>query len=283
MKTFTTCDICGASVKARGIGSHKRLAHGIVERIILKPSDISAQVADISTQVAEVSTQVADLCSQVADCSDEINQINDSHNISDLSPLSATCDICGVTVEASSIESHKQLVHGTIDSNIKMRRPSDFIPKGFVGEKQMFQTSDELIPLKETVKAQSSIIRNQTMVINAINPEQNIVEKLSNETGKDLTECKRQDGEHLYTDQDIFILLAKLTYVNWGLQVEPFVADFLQWSNAERVTRKLIADFEHRFQCKFDDVKQASSDLRKDYNEEDYSLATRYMNLPYSR
>ena len=31
----TTCDICGATVKERGIGAHKRLKHGVVVKRVM--------------------------------------------------------------------------------------------------------------------------------------------------------------------------------------------------------------------------------------------------------
>lgn len=147
--------------------------------------------------------------------------------------------------------------------------------------------------LRETVTAQSGMIKTQGVVINTVLPdylfdsnyhsEQKITEKLSAETGKDLTECKRPDGKHLYTKQDIFILLAKISKVNWGLPAQPQVADLLPWFNADRITRSIIADFERRFECKFDEIKRANSDIRPESNEEYISLMKRYENLKYSR
>lgn len=155
------------------------------------------------------------------------------------------------------------------------------------------QVKTEKIQITEMAKSQSEIIKSQGVVINTVLPdylfdskyhsEQKITEKLSVETGKDLTECKRPDGEHLYTKQDIFILLAKLCKVNWGIANQPGVTDLLPWLNASRRTSELIADFERRFECKFDEIKQANSDTRNDYDENDYSMITKYGELKYSR
>ena len=149
------------------------------------------------------------------------------------------------------------------------------------------------VQLREAVKAQSNIIKSQGVVINTVlpdylfnsnqHPEQKITEKLSVEIGKDLTECKRPDGEHLYTKQDVLILLAKLCRVNWGVAAQPLFADLLSWFDADRRTKTLIADFERRFECKFDEIKQANSDMLKDNGENDYSIITKYGELKYSR
>ncbi len=40
---YTVCDICGASVKARGIGGHKSLVHGVVDRVVVSGSNTSVQ------------------------------------------------------------------------------------------------------------------------------------------------------------------------------------------------------------------------------------------------
>ena len=40
---YTTCDICGKEIKAQGIGGHKALAHGIVEKVVVKGSDTRVQ------------------------------------------------------------------------------------------------------------------------------------------------------------------------------------------------------------------------------------------------
>ena len=40
---YTVCDICGVKVKARGIGGHKALAHGIVEKVVVVGEDSQEQ------------------------------------------------------------------------------------------------------------------------------------------------------------------------------------------------------------------------------------------------
>ena len=56
----TICNICGKECKARGMGGHKRLAHGIVEKKTIQvKSNVSTQTPNVSTQVkSNASTQV---------------------------------------------------------------------------------------------------------------------------------------------------------------------------------------------------------------------------------
>ncbi len=138
----------------------------------------------------------------------------------------------------------------------------------------------DTLQLRETVTAQSSIIKNQAMVFNAIASQPAITQKLSVETGKDLTECKRPDGKHLYTDRDLWILLAKMYEVVYHEQS----GNLLSVLNTNKVVDALIADFERRFECKFDDMKKANPHIKPyDSDNENYTLISRYSKLKYSR
>jgi len=246
MRNKNTCDICGFVAKPRGLGAHKRLKHGITEGLVLRERDLSTVVKD-------------DLCERSFDSGER--PIDLSERISALSQ--------------------------------KVARPSDYIPKKAVIEKRVSNTSDSINSLKETVKAQSGIIKNQGKVINSVLPDflfdqtdssdSKMVDKQSMETGQDLAECERPDGQHLYTRQDIMILLGKLARANWGMTAEPLIADLLPWMNAKRTSDQIIFDFEKRFQCKFEDVKRINADIESD-DEDDWSnIIKRYSNLPYSR
>jgi hypothetical protein len=144
--------------------------------------------------------------------------------------------------------------------------------------------------LRETVTAQSNIIKNQGVVINTVlpdyifhsncSPEPNITKKLSVETGKDLTECKRPDGKHLYTDQDLWILLGKMYEVVYREQS----GNLLSVLNTNKVVDALIADFERRFECKFSDMRKANPHIMPySSDRENYTLISRYSKLKYSR
>jgi hypothetical protein len=104
-----------------------------------------------------------------------------------------------------------------------------------------------------------------------------ITKELSKVTGKNLTECKRPDGEHLYTDQDIKILLGRIIIDTYQPRSE--VALFNKFNIMD-----LIEDFEHRFKCKFDDVKRSNSHIQTGTTaKEHYAFAQKYAHLHYSR
>ncbi len=66
--------------------------------------------------------------------------------------------------------------------------------------------------------------------------------------GKDLIECVRPDGQHLYTDNDLKILHAR-----WYYREKSKVALFNQFALMD-----IIRDFEKRFECTFDEIKRTN-------------------------
>ena len=71
-KKRTICDICGVEVAARGIGGHKMLKHGIVEKKIV--TNTSTRVPDTSTQVKNnTSTRVPDTSTRVDNTSTRVD------------------------------------------------------------------------------------------------------------------------------------------------------------------------------------------------------------------
>ena len=76
---YTTCDICGESVKARGIGGHKALKHGIVVKTVIR--DKSTRVNDTSnntsTQVNNTSPHSSNMSTQVIDSSTRVQRPSD--------------------------------------------------------------------------------------------------------------------------------------------------------------------------------------------------------------
>lgn len=283
-KEYAICEICDKAVKARGIGAHKRLKHGIVERIVYTIPDLSTQV-DSSTQVADLCTKVDDLSTKVDDLSDDMSQVIDmqTHNLSNL-----------------SVDSSTQVPN----LSTKVRRPSGFVLKGSVGEKQVFKTSDQINSLRETITVQSKVIHDQSSFIESTLPaylfdpryhaekeridklptqtekdkaEKDIVEKLSAKTGKDLTECKRPDGKHNYTDRDLLILIARLTRetIRWQSgHIMDIMVGYQNYDNAIKL-------FENIFDCKFDDVKKANPNFV--IGKTDGDLIQQYANLEYSK
>lgn len=123
-------------------------------------------------------------------------------------------------------------------------------------DKQVIQTANETI--KETIQEQIPV--------------------LSNIVGKNLTECKRPDGKHLYTQTDLWILMAKLIrYVFRTDKSNPI--SFLGVLGPE----ELIHEFERKFKCKFDDIKKANPGIRPaDTDFMNHYIMSKYANLPYS-
>lgn len=158
--------------------------------------------------------------------------------------------------------------------------------------------------LRETVTAQSKVIHDQSKMIDTVLPtylfdpryhaeqkridklttqaekdkaKKDIVEKLSAKTGKDLTECKRPDGKHLYTDRDLLILIARLTRetIRWQSgHIMDIMAGYQNYDNAIKL-------FENIFDCTFDDVKKANPDFEIGKTKGD--LIQQYANLEYSK
>ena len=133
---------------------------------------------------------------------------------------------------------------------------------------------------QETIKAQARTIKSQAGVMRAAIPDPVKVEKVSNEVGKDLTECKRPDGSHLYTDTDLWILIAKINQLVFSENTGHLLSHLDTNAKAEA----LIRDFEKRFDCKFDDVKTANPKVRPGTNDaENETLIIKYASLEYSR
>jgi hypothetical protein len=99
--------------------------------------------------------------------------------------------------------------------------------------------------------------------------------KVSEKVGKDLGECKRPEGDHLYTEKDLWILVARIAKL-----VFETPDDLMQDLSAHA----LIKDFEKRFDCKFDDVKSANRGIRPGATDaENETLVMKYASLFYSR
>jgi hypothetical protein len=76
---YTICDICGESVKARGIGGHKALKHGIVVKTVVR--DKSTRVHDTSnnssTPVNNTSTHSSNTSTPVINTSTRVQRPSD--------------------------------------------------------------------------------------------------------------------------------------------------------------------------------------------------------------
>ena len=143
-----------------------------------------------------------------------------------------------------------------------------------------------------SVKAQAKIIQTQAKIIETISPVPDRItdvakspllkpiQELSVIVGKDLAECKRPDGKHFYTDNDLRILYSLLLFT---IRTEPKLITVLATGpyDDSNTIGKLIQDFERRFECKFWDVKKANPHIH--FNQENMDLTDKLPNLNYSR
>lgn len=134
--------------------------------------------------------------------------------------------------------------------------------------------------LNEVIEAQRRVIQSNAGIAAAVMPDPVKVKKVSCEVGKDLTECKRPDGSHLYTEQDLWILIAKINQLVFAEGTGNLLSELDTNMRAEA----LIRDFEKRFDCKFDDVKSANQGIRPGTTDaENETLIVKYASLSYSR
>jgi len=130
------------------------------------------------------------------------------------------------------------------------------------------------------IKAQTRTLKSQAKVMAAVIPDPATVEKVSCEVGKDLTECKRPDGSHLYTDTDLWILIARINQLVFNEGTGSFISQL----DTDMKATALIRDFEKRFECKFDEVKSSNPGIRPGKNDvENETLVVKYASLHYSR
>ena len=168
------------------------------------------------------------------------------------------CPDCGKLIKARGLYGHRVLVHGIVEKTIVKTRVID-PSNNSVGD-----TGN---------KVTDSSNKSGTQVI----PDQVTVKKVSSKVGKDLTECKRPDGSNQYTDQDIFILLSRI--MDYTYKPKSEVVLFNQFDIMD-----LIADFERRFQCKFDEVRKANQHIQPGKTFEEHQIfANMYRSLQYSK
>ena len=124
----TICNICGKECKARGMGGHKRLAHGIVEKKTIQvKSNVSTQTPNVSTQVkSNASTQVKDIITQVT--------------------------------QVKSNASTQVKTGGDINVSTQVKRPVDYVKRGeFVIKKEITQA----FPVQKIVITDATVRRER--------------------------------------------------------------------------------------------------------------------------
>lgn len=142
--------------------------------------------------------------------------------------------------------------------------------------------------LSKRNEAQPRKILNQSTVNSLILPGQQkvkdpvseVVNKISHDSGKDISECKRPDGEHLYIETDLWILLARICQT----VIHEDSGNFISKLKTNMSTDELIRDFERRFECGFEDVKRANPKIQPGKtNKDNYLISSKYASLKYSR
>lgn len=136
------------------------------------------------------------------------------------------------------------------------------------------------------IQSQGVMIRTQAKILRQVIPDPDLVKKVSCETGKDLTECKRPDGSHLYTETDLWILVSKLAEVGYNPiyrnSVPASGPSLLSVLHINQVSQELIWDFERRFKCRFDDVRRSNHYIHTN-GSDDEEIIKKYAQLQYSR
>ena len=199
------------------------------------------------------------------------------------------CSICGKIIHPGGMGGHIQLAHGII--YIRVCEKSGEARGETRGEtlETRGETRETLNVrgVSEHVKRPSdNVKKSNEMVETCIEPggftvPTPIIQNISNVVGKDLSECKRPDGKHFYTDTDLRILTRRL--INQTYNPGSEVALFNQFTVMD-----LIADFERRFECKFDDVRKANNHGKISVDmgttpEEHWLFANNYSSLKYSQ
>lgn len=162
------------------------------------------------------------------------------------------CTYCGKSIKARGIGTHIRQMHKLVVKTVVNTRVVDL-------------STTKVNDLSTKVINSSDNLSTKV-----------ITQDLSLVSGKDLSECKRLDGKHLYTDLDLRILLAKIIVETYQPRSE--VALFNQFHIMD-----LIEDFEHRFKCSFNEARQANQYIQPGKTfEEHQAFAEKYAHLQYS-
>ena len=187
------------------------------------------------------------------------------------------CNICSKLIQPRGMGGHMRLAHGiTIKTIVKNMRDIRGDVPGDVCDIRDLYLQRPNNDLKKSVETVETNIEPDGFEVPS--PK---TRNVSNVAGKDLSECKRPDGKHFYTDMDLRILTSLL--INQTYKPGSEVALFNQFTFMD-----LIADFERRFECRFDEVRKANNHGKISVDigttpEEHWLFANKYSSLKYSR
>ena len=165
--------------------------------------------------------------------------------------------------------------------------------KIFKAQRSDAKTCSNACRAKLTREKRKNVFKTQTKIINTVSsrlapvqvssklsqPVIQDIPSIASISGKDLTECKRPDGKHFYTDKDLWILYSLLLHV---VRSQPKLITILAIGpyDDSNIIGQLIMDFERRFECKFGDVKRSNPHI---HFSDSIDVTTKYTNLDYSR
>jgi len=187
------------------------------------------------------------------------------------------CNICSKLIQPRGMGGHMRLAHGiTVKTIVKnMRDVRGDVPGDVCDIRDLYlqRPNNDLKKSVETVET--------NIELDGFEVPSPKIRNVSNVAGKDLSECKRPDGKHFYTDMDLRILTSLL--INQTYKPDSEVALFNQFTFMD-----LIADFERRFECRFDEVRKANNHGKISVDigttpEEHWLFANKYSSLKYSR
>lgn len=187
------------------------------------------------------------------------------------------CNICSKLIQPRGMGGHMRLAHGiTVKTIVKNMRDVRGDVPGDVCDIRDLYLQRPNNDLKKSVETVETNIEPDGFEVPS--PK---IRNVSNVAGKDLSECKRPDGKHFYTDMDLRILTSLL--INQTYKPDSEVALFNQFTFMD-----LIADFERRFECRFDEVRKANNHGKISVDigttpEEHWLFANKYSSLKYSR
>jgi hypothetical protein len=169
------------------------------------------------------------------------------------------CIVCERKYQAHTKNSKCCSANCRVALSNKKRLEKAIVNAGGISEQQK-----ELLTVQE--KRVSEVVKKEIPVI-------------SNVVGKDLSECKRPDGKHLYTELDILIMMARIIRCVFKHDISNPIT-ILGGEQPDNI----IADFERRFQCKFSDIKKANPNIKPANNDAgNAAIMNKYAHLNYSR
>ena len=170
----------------------------------------------------------------------------------------AKCTVCGKTFTSMGMGAHRRQAHEMVRIAKGNCISNDCNPIENFNSKALAQSL-----VKEMAKVKTPLLLSASDI-----------------SGKDLTDCKRPDGQHLYTVNDLQILMGRICQIVLNTDMSNLIG---KW-DTDNIVQQLISDFERRFECAFSDVKKANPDVRPGKNDaENRVIASRYASLKYSR